>query len=83
MQNDVGSVSVMANADQTTEQTNEKPQVAARIEQPIYDVVDRIRIREDRNMSNMIERLLNAPTSRGGARSRAGNICRKLKLWGA
>jgi hypothetical protein len=43
---------------ETTEQITEKVQIAARIDSAVFAVVDRFREEEDRNMSNMIERLL-------------------------
>lgn len=45
----------MANAETTTEN---KVMIAARVDADIYAVIDRFRTEEDRNLSNMIERLL-------------------------
>lgn len=43
---------------ENTEQTINKIQVAAKIDAALYAVIDRFRVEEDRNLSNMIERLL-------------------------
>ena len=40
------------------EQTNEKVQIAARIDATLFEVIDHFRSEEDRNLSNKIERLL-------------------------
>ena len=41
-----------------TEQNTEKVQIAARVDSSLFAVIDKFRSDEDRNMSNMIERLL-------------------------
>jgi uncharacterized protein HemY len=43
---------------ENTEQTNDKVQIAARVDANLLAVIDRFRTEEDRNLSNMIERLL-------------------------
>ena len=43
---------------ETTEQTPTKVQVAAKIDADLFGVIERFRFEEDRNLSNMIERLL-------------------------
>ncbi len=43
---------------ENTEQTTDKVQIAARIDASLFTVIDKFRADEDRNMSNMIERLL-------------------------
>jgi hypothetical protein len=43
---------------ENTEQTNDKVQIAARVDANLFAVIDRFRTEEDRNLSNMIERLL-------------------------
>jgi hypothetical protein len=41
-----------------TEQANNKVLIATKVEPEIFNIIDRFRNEEDRNMSNMIERLL-------------------------
>jgi len=43
---------------ESTETTNDKVQIAARVDPALFAVIDRFRSEEDRNLSNMIERLL-------------------------
>lgn len=43
---------------ETTEQTTDKVQIAARIDSSLFGVIDQFRVEEDRNMSNMIAILL-------------------------
>ena len=43
---------------ETTEQTNSKVNVSAKIDATLFTVIERFRAEEDRNLSNMIERLL-------------------------
>jgi hypothetical protein len=43
---------------ENTEQTQTKIQVAAKIDPAVFALVERLRAEEDRNLSNMIERLL-------------------------
>lgn len=43
---------------ENTEQATDKVQIAARVDPALFAVIDRFRTDEDRNMSNMIERLL-------------------------
>lgn len=43
---------------ENTEISTEKLMVAARIDPVLFDVLEQVRISEDRTMSNMIERLL-------------------------
>ena len=49
---------MLHSAMEITETNNEKTPIAARIDSDLYAVIDRFRAEEDRNMSNMIERLL-------------------------
>lgn len=44
--------------DTNTEPTANKIQVAAKIDPALYAVIEQFRTEEDRNLSNMIERLL-------------------------
>lgn len=48
----------MENTEHTTETSSEKVQIAARVDASLFAVIDGFRADEDRNMSNMIERLL-------------------------
>lgn len=41
-----------------TEQTNNKIQYGGKMDATLYAVIDRFRAEEDRNFSNMVERLL-------------------------
>jgi hypothetical protein len=43
---------------ENTEVTNNKIQVAAKIDPAVFAIVEQLRNDEDRNLSNMIERLL-------------------------
>lgn len=51
-------VSTMANTEQSTEQPNGKMQYGGKMDPILYNVIDQFRVEEDRNFSNMIERLL-------------------------
>jgi hypothetical protein len=43
---------------ENTEQPGNKVQIAAKVDPELFNILDRFRTEEDRNMSNMIERLL-------------------------